>query len=674
MASADRRSSFYLPRLRAVISSPIAWALLALWLLLVAMEMARPCYFLHDDNANWFIGAYLHDFNVLAETGRVAEVNYFQHAGEPFLEQSQTAVLYPPVYPAVFLAKFVSGNVRTIIDWIAAEHLTLGLLGFYFWMRQGGVASRYAALGAVAWALNPFVLIVGASWIFTTYVVAWLPWIFWALDRVLAKPSGLASFYLGVFTALLFLQGYAQYFAYAVLFMALYAGLQFVLRPAIRQWIVFYYLLVSALIFAILALPLLLPLLHAVENSAARSEPLPLGAALFYCASPHDLFFAQLCLFQRFFAFGASTVVLYCPALLLAPAILLRLFYAGAEGRRRLIPLLLLGVLALIFSSSWHWLLTVLPVFDKFRWPFKVDLLADFYFIAALVWTASSWTESRSSGARLPRIAATACLALVAFANFSVSLAFHDDNFLSQAGLPASVNPLLPGMDPRLGRVVTFADGLPERMGDLFYTRAFATYFGFPSLGGYNPLVSRDVLTYANYLDYPNICTGSLTREFQQEFEALSVRYWFVDPHSSQFAQAKSLPGLRVLEATADRVVFEDTLAAPLAFSTANPSVPCAMAYSGNSILIPLAGVTSPVSVSTAPGDGWWYRIDRGPWLKPVRQDDRLLISFAASERNLEITYFDPRFWRALRWSAGLVVLTGLLLVLGRRIPRRDLR
>ncbi len=268
--------------------SPLFLALAALGLVLLAMETARPRYFLHDDNASWFIGAYLHDYRVLTETGRMAEMNYYQHGGEPFLQQGQTAVLYPPVYLAVALAKFVSGDVIWTIDWVAALHLALGLVGFYFWLRQGGVAKHLAALGALAWVLNPFVLDVGSSWIMTIIIAAWLPWLFWAFDRLRALPSTRSAIALGVSAGLLFLQGYIQWFAYSILFLGLYALLQFVLRPQERKPVVIYYLVVSTLIFAILALPLLLPVLHAIDDSAMRRSPLLVEDALYASIRPEQ--------------------------------------------------------------------------------------------------------------------------------------------------------------------------------------------------------------------------------------------------------------------------------------------------------------------------------------------------------------------------------------------------
>jgi hypothetical protein len=668
MALADGRTDFSSRFFRAI-RSPLFFSIAGLWILLAAMESARPCFFLHDDNATWFIGAYVHDFRVLTETGRLAEVNYYQHGGEPFIEQGQTAVLYPPIYFGVALAKWISGDEHSAIDWIAAEHLTLGLLGFYFWLRQGGVGARFAALGALAWVLNPFVLTVSASWIFTTFVAAWLPWLFWALDRLLTRPSTCAAFFLGVITGLFFLQGYVQWFAYSLLFLAFYALFQFIARPETRKPAVLCYLVVSAIIFAILSLPVLLPMSHAADDSAMRPGPLPVDAALFYSVAPGDFLPAQLCLFQPNFAFGVSTLIFYCPALLLLPLTVVRFYHADTEMRRRLFALVLLALLALIFSSLWHLVLTKLPLFDKFRWPFKVFLLADFFLIAAFVWTLVSWTESHRSHARIAKLTATICLAVVVLANLGTSLALHDNNLFSKTILPASFNPVLPGMDPRLGRVATFGDDLPESLSYLYLTHAYATYYAFPSLGGYNPLVGGEQLSWALYLDFPNVCTGTLTPDFQKDFEARSVRYWIVDPHSSHFAEAKRLPGLRQMEATPNRVVFEDTQAEPLVYAKAAPTVPCPMSYSGNSMLISLDGTKTPVEISVAPADGWWYRIDRGPWLKPTYQNNRLEVAFGPSARMLEVSYFDPRFREGLVMSCWLMVLLALGLIGKRFFP-----
>ncbi len=114
----------------------------------------------------------------------------------------------------------MSGDLRWTIEWIAAAHLTFGLLGFYFWLRQGGVTPWLAALSGLAWVLNPFILIVTSSWITVSFVAAWLPWLFGALDRLWIRPSRLSALFLGLIAALFFLQGYVQWTTYALLFQA----------------------------------------------------------------------------------------------------------------------------------------------------------------------------------------------------------------------------------------------------------------------------------------------------------------------------------------------------------------------------------------------------------------------------------------------------------------------
>ncbi|MCE0523462.1 MAG: hypothetical protein LV480_11195 [Methylacidiphilales bacterium] len=650
--------------------SPLLFSIAGLWLLLLVVESVRPCFFLHDDNATWFAGAYVHDFRVLTETGRLAEVNFNQYGGEPFLEQGQTAVLYPPVYLGVALAKWVSGDLRWAIEWIAAMHLTLGLVGFYFWLRQGGIAPLLAALGALAWVLNPFVLIVAASWITVTYVAAWLPWLFWAFDRLFARPTFLSAFLLGVIAALFFLQGYVQWVAYSFFFLGLYALYRFVARtePAPRRIAIVGHLIISALIFLILTLPLLLPMLHAMDVSAARSKPFAIARALDYRVQKDDLVRAQFCLFRPHLIFGMSTAILYCPALLLLPVMILRFFHAGTEVRQKLFPLLILSLLALFFSSRWHLLLSMLPLFEKFRWPFKVFVLADFFLLASLVWAVSSWTGKRPGS---PNVMAAACLAFVLLAGVAVSLSCHDGNTFSRTTLPVSDNPPPTGMDPALGRVIAIDNLLPEASSHRFFTHCYSTFFDVPSLGGYDPLVGRAQLRFALGLDFPNVFYGSITPEMRDKLAARAVRYWIVDPHSPQLQEVEALGGLKRLATETDRVVFEDTQASPLAYSEADPSTPCPVTYSGNSMLVSLGSATSPVEISVGPTDGWWYRIDQGPWNRPAYQDDRLKIDFPKSGRVLEISYFDSRFREGLRLSAYLFLILGLLFIGGRLFRRR---
>lgn len=649
---------------RGPMRSPLFLAFIALALILVAMETARPRSFLHDDNACWFAGAYVHDYRVLTETGRFAELNWYQHGGEPFLQQGQTAVLYPPIYLGVALAKFVSGDTIWAVDWIAAIHLAFGLAGYYRWMRQGNVAPHFAALGALAWVLNPFVLTVGASWIFVPIVAAWLPWLFWALDRLLTQPTARHALYLGGSASLLFLQGYVQYFAYALLFLALDALYQFLTQAAARRAAVFHYLIVAMLIGTAIALPLLLPMIHATTASALRAQPLPEGVAVAYSAALFHFVAAPMGWFSFTLIMGMSIVALYCPILLLLPAAPLGLFHPAGDTRRRLIGLVLLGVLALILSTRAYAVLAALPLFDRLRWPFKFFLFVDFFLLAALVGYLASWTGSRLISARIAHLTALVCLAVVVVANASISLAFHDHNFISATVLPASTSPLPPAMDVCLGRTVTFSDDLPDAETWRYASLAYSTAYAFPSLGGYDPLVDQRQLEFSEYLDYPNVCSGSVTPDFRHDFQARAVRYWIVDARSSQLAAIESLPGLNLIDRDATRLIFEDTQAAPLAFATAAPGIAYPVTYSGNSMLIPVNGLRSPLKISAGPTDGWWYRTDGGAWQRPTYDDGWLTLQPGPAARVVELTYFDARFREGLFFATILFAVAILLIAL----------
>jgi len=651
MAFADGRTD-ETPSYQRLIRSPLFLAIAGLWVVLAVAEWVRPCFFLHDDNATSFIGMYVHDFRVLSESGRVAEVNYYQYGGEPFLEQGQSAVLYPPVYAGAALAKWISGDVRWTIEWLAWGHLTFGLMGFYFWLRQGAVQPWIAAMAGLAWVLCPFILIFASSWVTATYVAAWLPWLFWALDRLFAQPTLLIAFLLGAFLGLFFLQGYVQWVVYSALFLGLYTLFRFIERTEVRKDEIAFHLVFAALVFFTFTLPLLMPMFHAMNASAARGEKVSLMEALYYHVELGDLVRAQVGWFRPGLIFGGSTAIICCPALLFFPLMLWRFFMAEPEIQRRLFPLMLLALVALVFSTRWHYVLSMLPLLEKFRWPLKVFVFVNFFLIAALAWSVSTWSAKRI---------AAACVAFAMVTGATVSLACHDANVFSDATLPSSQIPLPSGVDTANWRVIAAGDA-PYGSGYRYLSLGFATYFGVPSLGGYDPLVTYDRLDFALGLDYPNVYREQMTPDMRKKFESRGVRYWIVYEKSMrQLGLVGIVPGARAMGADGERLVVMDTQASPLVYSAGDPTRPVSFTYSGNSILIPVDHTTAPVEISMGPTDGWWYRIDHGRWLKAVYQNDRLEINFGVSSHEIEISFFDARFYQGLYLSVYLAIVMGLI-------------
>jgi hypothetical protein len=640
---------------------PLLVALAAFGVIFAALELAWPGFFLHDDNASFFAGAYAHDYRTLTQTGRLAEVNFFQYGGEPFLAQGQTAVLYPPVYLAAALAS-LGGDLRDTLAWLALLHLAMGVVGFYFWMRGREVGPLAAALGGLAWALNPFALLLGASWITVTYVVAWLPWLFWALERTMARPTSARGAAVGVIFGLFVLQGYVQWATYALMFAGLHTLMLFGAAPGAVRWRAAGALGLGGLICIALTEPLLTPMLHALGESAARGQLLGLEQILFYRVDAPDLLAAQFGWFRPHFVFGASTALLFAPALVLMPLALAWGWSGDAGLLRRVLPLLVLAVIALLLAGRLHGLLSVVPLFGKFRWPFKVFIFADFFLLAALVQTLASTRLRRG-------ILAPVTLAVVAALQLAVVATHHASDVLSPDALPVVALPA--GVDPTVGRVIALGEALPPGDPSRFYTHAYGTFFAVPSLGGYNLLVSRQRIDYALGIDIPNFVTRPVTPDFRAQLESCAVRYWIVPADSPRRAEIAALPDVRQLAAEPDRVVFEDTRAVPLAFDTAALDVPLPARVVGNSLYIALHGDRA-VGISLDPTDDWWYRFDGGPWQIPTRSNHAFYVSVRPEARELEVSYFDPGFREGL-YKSGFISIFLLVFTLLTAIRRQRL-
>jgi hypothetical protein len=234
---------------------------------------------------------------------------------------------------------------------------------------------------------------------------------------------------------------------------------------------------------------------------------------------------------------------------------------------------------------------------------------------------------------------------------------------------------LLEQLDPTLGRAIAVGKELPIADASRFLTHAYSTYYEVPSIGGYNPLVSRASLEFAQGIDVPNFFNLPLTPELVAGFEDRAVRYWIVATDSPQKAQLEAMPGMKYLggglaihEASnilpyisrGDRAIYEDMGAKPLAFDEKQPQMSLPVRYAGNSMLIQLSGSAGTIGVSVGPSDGWWYRVDGGAWKQSGYRDYRMHIAVGVGSHELEVRYFDSRLRSGLRISLIISFLLGL--------------
>lgn len=153
--------------------------------------------------------------------GRLPLWNNQSGCGTPHLANGQSAVFDPFQLFAYF------GKVPDAYAWMSAARLWVAGIGMFLLARSWGFGPwgrwfsglTFPFCGfLVAWLLYP-----------VTNVAVWMPWLFWAGDRVVRRPHVKAVGVLGIITGLVLLGGHVQTSAHVLLA----AGL-FVLWQALR--------------------------------------------------------------------------------------------------------------------------------------------------------------------------------------------------------------------------------------------------------------------------------------------------------------------------------------------------------------------------------------------------------------------------------------------------------
>ena len=364
-------------------------------LLLIALEIRFPYYFLQDDSLEYYLPVYVHNWRSLIH-GELPLYNFHTFAGVPHASMGQPGVFYIPQYVAMFISQLFWGHPFATIDLLGIFSALLAVAGSYLLLKELG-ASDTAATFAGLTALSGYFLWLGRMWISTTMFCAWFPWIIWATLRYLAKPSwNRAMCILFLRLALLYV-GHSQYFVLAMLFEHAFALIWLATgRPAGARATSFKYLALNLPTVA-LGLPLFVPLAAEVHRSLLRATPLSYGEFSFLRSSPLAWIAGQLFVFLSYPR--ESNIFMrtqpYLSYVGYAPALLV----AGIPGiwrkQPKLRPFLIGSVLCLVIALLWSWnvmgdVIYRVPVLNRFRYPFKLVYFAGFFecMLAALVFDA----------------------------------------------------------------------------------------------------------------------------------------------------------------------------------------------------------------------------------------------------------------------------------------------
>jgi hypothetical protein len=214
-------------------------------------------------------------------------------------------------------------------------------------------------------------------------------------------------------------------------------------------------------------------------------------------------------------------------------------------------------------------------------------------------------------------------------------------------------------IDTQKGRVMGV--GNPDDFADIEYYLylLYSTYYKTPNIGGYNPLATKDNFFYAFGILNQGCLMVPVSQLPRESINEKSIRYWLIDPKVPIGVQSIGLPDTKILYQDPNVVLVENLESFPMV-SDENHREAGVFHYYGNTMSCLLTESTNRVYISLASNDGWWYRVDNGPWKRPDCAANRICCDVTGSRKNfsnVEIKYFDPRVQTGYYISLVLYIL-----------------
>jgi hypothetical protein len=624
--------------------------LAGLLLVLLAMEWKYPYYFLQDDNRDYMLPWMVHNWRSLM-SGELALYNFHQYSGFPSLG-SPTVALYIPGYLAMAVSVLLFGHVFASIDVLVFLHYMLAAVGWLMFFRLLGLSPLAAVWGALVCALNSFHVYAGSSWMCVSNVAACFPWMSYFGLALLRHPSGWNLAGLLAARLTLFYHAYVQYFFYAaILEMLLVWGILLTAPGGLpkeeRRPLLLRYAL-SWLYVTLLSAPLLLPMLRQMGVSAFRRAPLGLREFSFGLTLHdwnegllHPFTFVQARHFPDVMPSLVHVGFLTVGLMVAAPLLLWR---AKREQNRQGLVVVLLLLLLLTLSLSMGYFASVLyhvPIYNRFRWPFKLVLFAN-YFEVALAALALDRVLVLT-GVRWGRIAGGLCLA-VSLANALYLYAGYEPKPFRRHAEPV---PLEDPLRDRLrdGKIFTlgYSIGYPRPLYAMGFD--YATLWGLYHFAGYEPMVP-----WANYsltlgLEYFSTFLRPPEMLDWERLRRWGVRWYMVSNETERYNETLRRRGLEVVHRDADRTMYRDPLAQPLVFWEDGRADPVDYRIETNAIYLRVsARQPGPLVVNFV----WHERFRASLGTLRANREGQMELEVPAGEHSIEIRHFNPDFWAGL--------------------------
>ena len=362
------------------------------------IEYKHPYFFLQDDNRDYYLPYFIHNYESLLN-GELASYNFHQFLGVPSLAVGQTGVLYPFTYLAVFLSNLFLGHYFAAIDIQVILHLLIGALGCYKLMEFFDIERNVAFFAGLTWPLSSYIIYASNSWVVVSAVAAYFPWMLFFSFRLYKDTTLKATMYSVIVRLFLFYAGHIQYFIYSVIFefvtLIIYVvscSGQGEKKASIIKFIKIY--MKGYIYVFILSMPLLLPMWHHTNISAGRSGRLQF-AVFVSQGFPVDqllkgLLYPFLQVNENTYASFRNMLNLshvgYVTIVLLVIGISDRYITRTNNIKINSVKLSVFvgpAILAFFWTTNWmfNYIIYIIPILNRFRWPFKLAFYLDFYLI-----------------------------------------------------------------------------------------------------------------------------------------------------------------------------------------------------------------------------------------------------------------------------------------------------
>lgn len=653
-----------------------AWlALGALTALFLALEWRFPYYFLQDDNRDSSLPFMVHNVRSLAG-GELAQFNFHQFCGAPHLANGVAGVLYPPAYGAALASRLVWGHWFAAVDLLVIFHLLLGGLGTFLLLKAFTLPGRVACFGAITTQLTSFVIYASSSWLVVSGVPAYYPWMLFFGLRWL--QSGQRGHLLGLVSTrlLLFYLGYPQYFLYAAVFEGL-AWWGFCRgREAGANRVALLGYVGSWLATLLLATPLLLPMWSHLYVSAHRQQALPWAMFLeghfgirewltgllnpfsprHYLQTPITDWMERSMPYLSHLGYATLGLI----------AVALYAFVGGTvrDERKKYFAVALGGsVVALLGSCNvLAPLLYVTPVFNRLRWPFKLQAFTAFYLVVlaamGLGYLLETLRNRRAAGVI-----------------FGVVL----------TGTVANFGALYLGCSPKVFRThldrVPLEEPLRERLaqGRIFslgyrfenLRTANALAFNYATLwdlyhfAGYDPMVPQANLRVSRGLEQVASFQGPPGQLPVEHLRRWGVKWYVVSNDAPQYGPALASWGMTVAHQDELRTVYVDPQAWPLLYWQQGGAADITYRLSANAVdIVAQNPQHDGLHVNILGHPYFTARLDDEP--VPIRTGDhgQMVIDTPAGRHRIRLRYQDPWLaaggWLAAGTLLGLAVWCGV--------------